>query len=123
MVGRHCAEAALDKGHTVRGLGRNPQQLDKSILSRLEHFEKSTGIYDIPALDRAVAGVDAVICAYGFKPEVVIEGQLLLLRAAERAGIKVIYEIHATCSQLISLLRFSMLGPGTTTGLLELGPT
>jgi nucleoside-diphosphate-sugar epimerase len=89
MVGRPCAEVALAKGHAVRGLGRNPQHLDDAIYRRLERFEKSTGIYDIPALDRAVSGVDAIICAYGFKPEVVIEGQLLLLRAAERAGVKV----------------------------------
>ena len=90
IVGRHCAEVALAKGHAVRGLGRNPQLLDTTIYSRLEHFEKSTSMFDIPALDRAVAGVDAIICAYAFKPEVVVEGQLLLLRSAERAGIKVV---------------------------------
>ncbi|KAL1614111.1 hypothetical protein SLS56_012187 [Neofusicoccum ribis] len=48
-------------------------------------------IYDIAALDRAVAGVDAVICAYAALPEILLEGQLLLLRAAERAGVKIFH--------------------------------
>ena len=30
-----------------------------------------------------------MICAYAGLPELVLDGQLLLLRAAERAGIKV----------------------------------
>lgn len=45
--------------------------------------------YDIAALERAVDGVDAVVCAYAGLPELALEGQLLLLRAAERAGVKV----------------------------------
>ena len=36
----------------------------------------------------AVHGVDAIICAYAALPELALEGQLLLLRAAERAGVK-----------------------------------
>ncbi|CAI7676968.1 unnamed protein product [Penicillium manginii] len=36
-------------------------------------------------------GVDAVICAYGFLPEVSVEGQLMLLRATERAGVKIFH--------------------------------
>ncbi|KAH7065560.1 NmrA-like family protein [Macrophomina phaseolina] len=91
MVGKPCAEAALARGHAVRGLGRSPDKLGQDLLTRLEGFEKSTGIYDLAALERAVAGVDAVICAYGFDPELVVEGQLLLLRAAERAGVKIFH--------------------------------
>lgn len=89
MVGLPCAHAALSRGHAVRGLGRNPNKLPKGLSQRLESFVQSTSIYDIPALNRAVKGVDAIICAYTYAPEVVIEGQLLLLRAAERAGVKV----------------------------------
>jgi nucleoside-diphosphate-sugar epimerase len=89
MVGLPCARAALSRGHTVRGLGRDPDKVPKSILERLESFEIISDIYDIPALDRAVKGVDAIICAYTYASEVVVEGQLLLLRAAERAGVKV----------------------------------
>ncbi|KAJ0125245.1 hypothetical protein J7T55_006590 [Diaporthe amygdali] len=87
MVGQPLAEYAISKGHRVRGLGRNPAKLPATIRDNLEGFVTSTGIYDIPALDRAVSGVDAVICAYNFDPEIVVEGQLFLLRAAERAGI------------------------------------
>ncbi|KAL0480566.1 NAD(P)-binding protein [Acrasis kona] len=44
--------------------------------------------YDIQALDRAVKGVDAIICAYSGLPELHLDGQLLLLRAAERSGVE-----------------------------------
>lgn len=83
------AEYAISKGHRVRGMGRDPAKVPASIREKLEGFVTTSGIYDIPALDKAVSGVDAIVCAYGFSPEVVLEGQLLLLRAAERAGVKV----------------------------------
>lgn len=89
MVGQPCAEYAISKGHQVRGMGRDPAKVPASLREKLEGFVTSSGIYDIPALDKAVSGVDAIVCAYGFSPEVVLEGQLLLLRAAERAGVKV----------------------------------
>lgn len=89
MVGQPCAKAAIARGHQVRGIGRSPEKLPADIRQDLESFVVSSGIYDISALDRAVANVDAVICAYGFLPEVLVEGQLMLLRAAERAGVKV----------------------------------
>ncbi|KAJ5144434.1 hypothetical protein N7526_001942 [Penicillium atrosanguineum] len=89
MVGKACASAALKAGHAVRGLGRNPDRLDESIAGKLEGFQKATGIYDLNALDLAVQGVDAVVCAYTPETEVIMEGQLLLLRAAQRHGVKV----------------------------------
>jgi hypothetical protein len=49
------------------------------------------GLHDIAAMDKAVAGVDAVICALAGLPEMFLETQLLLLRAAEGAGVKVGY--------------------------------
>ena len=88
MVGQPCAHHALAKGHQVRGLGRNLDKLDAALSQKLEGFEKISSVYDIDALDRAVKGVDAIISAYTYLPEVVVEGQLLLLRAAERAGVK-----------------------------------
>jgi nucleoside-diphosphate-sugar epimerase len=88
-VGLPCAAYAITHGHQVRGIGRDPEKLPMTFRTKLESFVTSSGIYDIPALDKAVANVDAVICAYGYTPEVVVEGQLLLLRAAERAGVKV----------------------------------
>jgi hypothetical protein len=70
------------------GLSRSPDKLDPSILNRCESFVRSKTYYDIEALDRACAGVDAIICAYSGTPELHLGGQLLLLRAAERAGVK-----------------------------------
>lgn len=45
--------------------------------------------YDIPAHEKAVAGVDAVINAYSPIPMLDLDGHLLLIHAAERAQIKV----------------------------------
>ncbi|KAK7415436.1 hypothetical protein QQX98_005887 [Neonectria punicea] len=61
LCGRACARATLKAGHQARGLARNPHKLDNTITERLESFVKMSDIYDIPALDKAVASVDAVI--------------------------------------------------------------
>jgi hypothetical protein len=87
-IGAHAAAYALSQNHQVRGLGRNPDKLPEKTHSALESFVTSTSYYDIAALDRAVSGVDAVICAYAGMPELHLDAQLLLLRACERAGIK-----------------------------------
>ncbi|KAI1082555.1 hypothetical protein F5B20DRAFT_507129 [Whalleya microplaca] len=91
MCGQPVAKEAMAKGHDVRGLARHPDKLDKDLASKLEGFVKMKNVYDMTALEEAVKGVDAVICAYTPKPELVVEGQLLLLRAAERAGVKVFH--------------------------------
>ena len=72
----------------MRGLGRSPSKLSDELRSNLEGFVKSSSHYDIPALDKACSGVDAVICAYMGIPELALEGNLMLLRAAERAGVR-----------------------------------
>ncbi|KAJ5355849.1 NAD(P)-binding protein [Penicillium concentricum] len=88
-LGKHLARVGLEKGHQVRGLGRSPDKLDDKTKDQLESFVVSSSYYDTPALDRAMIGVAAVICAYSGRPELVLDGNLLLLRAAERAGIKI----------------------------------
>ncbi|KAF5005484.1 hypothetical protein FDECE_8062 [Fusarium decemcellulare] len=88
LVGQACAQAAFKSGHQVRGLGRNPDKLPKDIVDRLESFVKLKDVYDIPALDEAVKGVDAIISAVHYSPVALVDGQILLLRAAERAGVK-----------------------------------
>jgi len=88
-IGQKLAESLITRGHNVRGLGRSPEKLSPEIRSSLTNFEVCTGYSDIPALDRACAGVDAIICAYGMDPQLQLDGQLLLLRAAERAGVKI----------------------------------
>lgn len=72
----------LTRNHTVRGLSRTPTKLPPETKSQLESFILSSAYHDIAALDRACAGVDAVVCAYNGMPELLLEGQLLLFRAA-----------------------------------------
>jgi hypothetical protein len=88
-IGQHAARYALSQNHQVRGLGRTPEKLDASLRDGLESFVTSKVYYDIPALDAACKSVDAVICAYGGFPEMHLDAQLLLLRATERAGVKI----------------------------------
>ena len=109
-VGRACARAALDAGHSVRGLGRSPEKLPADIATRLESFVKIADMYDLAGLASAVGGgaeakagtdagepaasvavVDAVISAVAANAALVLEGQLLLLRAAERAGVRIFH--------------------------------
>ncbi|KAE8320742.1 hypothetical protein BDV39DRAFT_32948 [Aspergillus sergii] len=90
-LGIYLARAALQRGFRVRGLGRHPENLDPTIASQLESFVTYKSYDDILALDKAVASVDAVICAYKPDPVLALEGHLLLLRAAERAGIKIFH--------------------------------
>ncbi|TVY55590.1 putative pinoresinol-lariciresinol reductase 3 [Lachnellula cervina] len=88
-LGQRLANVAISRGISVRGLGRNPDSLSTELSSQLESFIKSTSYYDVPALEKAVSGVDAVINAYAPTPVLDLDGHLLLLRAAERAGIKI----------------------------------
>ncbi|RYC82078.1 hypothetical protein BFJ63_vAg15022 [Fusarium oxysporum f. sp. narcissi] len=71
--------------------GNLGQKLIDSLYSRghqLECFVQSEPYYDVPAIESACKGVDAVICAYAGMPESSLDGQLLLFRAVERVGIK-----------------------------------
>ena len=88
-IGKYAAKYGLEQGHQIRGLGRSPDKLDPAIQDKLESFVVSKTYYDIPALEQATKGVDAVLCAYGGMPELHLDGQLLLYRATERAGVKV----------------------------------
>lgn len=87
-LGQHLCRAALQQGHQVRGLGRSPDKLDPSLKPQLESWVDTTGIEDAASYDRACAGVDAIIVAWPAYARFVVDGQILLLRAAERAGVK-----------------------------------
>ncbi|GKZ38997.1 hypothetical protein AbraIFM66950_011626, partial [Aspergillus brasiliensis] len=93
FVGIPCARSAFARGHKVRGLARNIDNLPQDVRDRLEGFETMTSPYDIAAMDRATKGVDAIICSFAAVPEMYMESQMLLIRAAERAGVKI---FHAT---------------------------
>jgi hypothetical protein len=88
-LGQRLASVAISKGLSVRGLGRNPNNLSPKLSRQLESFIKSDSYYDIPALEKAVTGVDAVINAYAPHPVLDLDGHLLLPRAAERGQIKI----------------------------------
>ncbi|KAM5342064.1 hypothetical protein ACJ41O_015095 [Fusarium nematophilum] len=88
-LGQRLASNALSRGLSVRGLGRDPSKLQPAIVAKLESFVTSKNYYDIDALDQAVKGVDGIICCYSPGPVLDLDGNLLLLRAAERAGVKV----------------------------------
>ncbi|WYZ38299.1 hypothetical protein EsH8_III_000213 [Colletotrichum jinshuiense] len=88
-IGQKLIDSLHARGHQVRGLGRTPSKLTEARRAKLEDFIISKNYYDIDALDRACKGADAVISAYGVYPTALqIDGQLLLLRAAERANIR-----------------------------------
>ncbi|KAK7178438.1 hypothetical protein PSPO01_15511 [Paraphaeosphaeria sporulosa] len=86
-LGQKLVQSLASRGHQVRGLGCSPEKLELKTRNLLDDFIQYSNYYDIPALDRACEGVDDVICAYGIIPALQLDGQLLLLRAAERAGI------------------------------------
>ncbi|KAI1333618.1 NAD(P)-binding protein [Xylariaceae sp. FL0016] len=88
-IGQKILASLIRHGHQARALGRNPDKLPSRLHAQLESFVTSTSYYDIPALDAACRGVDAVICAYNGTPELQVEGHMLLLRATERAGVRV----------------------------------
>lgn len=108
LIAGITGRSGLDRGHQVRGLGRSPDKLDHGVRSQLESFVVSSTYYDIAALEQAATGVDAVTCAYGGLPELMLDGQLLLLRAAERAGVKVgIFLGRQTCPTSCFPMKFS----------------
>ncbi|KAK1635524.1 hypothetical protein BDP81DRAFT_490201 [Colletotrichum phormii] len=88
ISGSRLAIVTKERGLSVRGLGRDPSRLSPELAQSLEFFVTSRNYYDIPALDKAIAGVDAIICAYNPTPLLDLDGSLLL-RAAERANVKI----------------------------------
>ncbi|KAF7621054.1 hypothetical protein AFLA_011370 [Aspergillus flavus NRRL3357] len=87
-LGSRMIDSFISRGHQVRGLGRNPSKLPSELRQKLENFVEVSSSVDVTGLEKACHGVDAVVCAYQGHPELVVEGQLLLLRAAERMGVK-----------------------------------
>ena len=89
-IGQKLIPSLRRRGHQVRGLGRNPQKLSRELYDQLESFVTSKAFWDVPAMEAACAGpVDAIINTYPGTPEMTVEAQLLLLRAAERAGVRI----------------------------------
>ncbi|EXJ56336.1 uncharacterized protein A1O5_12603 [Cladophialophora psammophila CBS 110553] len=77
-VGTKLISPLQEHGAQVRGLARNKSKLAPEKLQALESFHDMEAWYDVPAIKKALNGVDAVICAYGPVPELVLDAQLLL---------------------------------------------
>ncbi|CAH0021043.1 unnamed protein product [Clonostachys rhizophaga] len=88
-MGSRLAKAATARGLSVHDLGSDASKVPKGV--NLETFVTSTPYYDIPAIEKAAQGVDAIICAYMSRI-----GHLILLRAAERAVVKIFFS--ASCN-------------------------
>jgi uncharacterized protein YbjT (DUF2867 family) len=86
--GRKVAAALLDKGYDVRLLVRPPAAsgLDDLVKRGATVVEGDLARPD--SLDGAVRGVAAVVSTVNGGPDVIVEGQGHLLRAAERHGVR-----------------------------------
>ena len=87
-TGRELVREALDRGHSVTAFARNP-----STLREREGLSLIAGdVLDASAVERAVAGHDAVLCAVGrpaSKPgRVRSQGTRNIVQAMQRAGVR-----------------------------------
>jgi uncharacterized protein YbjT (DUF2867 family) len=82
-IGQHLVASLKSRGHQVRGAGREASKLSRPHHAKLESFIEIKTYHDTSALDKACHGVDGIICAYTGTPEMLLDAQLLLLRAAE----------------------------------------
>lgn len=87
-VGQHLIESLISRGHQVRRVGRSSSKLSKTQYDRLESFVEIKAYYDIDSLEKACHWVDGIINAYTGTPEMLLDAQLILLGAAERAGVQ-----------------------------------
>jgi nucleoside-diphosphate-sugar epimerase len=87
-LGVHLTRSAIRHGHHVRAMGRNASKMPEDLRLHLESFIEITGFSDNVNFERGCVGADAIIVAWNEDPRLVLEGQLALLRAAERNNIK-----------------------------------
>ena len=91
-IGLQLLEQALERGHKVSALVRDPQRLQK-------HHERLTvtqgDIIDLRSVELAMVGMDAVCCCIGIRPtrkpvSVFSEGTRNMLAAMGKLGIKLL---------------------------------
>lgn len=109
-LGSRFLDVLVRRGHSVRGLGRNPEKLSPTQLASLEVFHTGKSWYDEPAIREAVEGIDTVVCAYGPNPALLLEGELLLVSIMEEIGVKVSRDVrlafNSTVSSIFSIYMF-----------------
>lgn len=87
-LGICLVRAAIRRGHQVRALGRSASKMPPDLQGQLESFVEITDFSHRAGFVTACTGVDAIVVAWNEEPRLVLEAQLLLLRAAELAGVK-----------------------------------
>ena len=87
-LGVRLVRSAIKRGHHVRAMGRSPWKMPSDLREQLEGFVEISHAGDIANFDKGCAGADAIVVAWNEDPRLVLDAQLALLRAAERAGIK-----------------------------------
>lgn len=89
-TGRELVRQALERGHEVRALARNPSRLGME----QERLSVVRGdVMDPASVEAAVAGQDAVLCALGHKrffypTRILSEGTRNLIRAMEKESVR-----------------------------------
>jgi uncharacterized protein YbjT (DUF2867 family) len=89
-TGRQIVAQALERGHDVVALARNPAKLDVTH-DRLRVVKGD--VMDPASLDEAVRGCDAVVCALGHKrwlgpSNILSQGTRNIVAAMEKNGVK-----------------------------------
>ena len=88
-TGREIVKQALERGHDIVALARNPAKLDV----KHDRLRVVKGDVMDPSILDAVKGVDAVVCALGHKrylgpSNILSQGTRNLIDAMERSGVK-----------------------------------
>ena len=86
-IGRQLVKQALDRGHIVTAFARDPSKLD----IKHENLKMVQGdALDLPSVDQAVKGQDAVLCSLGAgsKGTVRSEGTKNIVEAMEKSGVR-----------------------------------
>lgn len=88
-VGRQVIEQALDQDYTVTAFARNPAKLDIRH-PNLKVFQGD--VMDLPSVEQAVQGQDAVVCALGAGQKLTgtvrSEGTRHIVQAMEQSGLR-----------------------------------
>ncbi|KAE8227136.1 hypothetical protein CF319_g337 [Tilletia indica] len=84
---RYALSSASPFTH-IRGLARTTSKLPKDLLEAPNAEYIDADAYDVQAYERACEDVDSVICAYRGIASLGLEAQLILMRAADRCGVK-----------------------------------
>ena len=88
-VGHYVVEQALEQGHTVTAFTRNPDKLDIQH-AQLKIFQGD--VMNRPAVEQALQGQDAVVCALGagqsLTGTVRSEGTRNIIQAMDQMGVR-----------------------------------